>query len=68
MDFCLVFIRLSFGGKRKKRKGQSLGDALCILRISQNVSLLNFDIDGESSITKFACLCSQRIIKRSLLF
>lgn len=63
MDFCLFFVRLSFGGKRKKRKGQSAGNRLYILGISKNVTLLNFDIDGGS-----ICLYNQRIIKHSLLF
>lgn len=68
MDFCLVFVRLSFGGKRKKRKEQSPGHSLYILRISKIVTLLNCDIDGESSITEFVCLYNQGIIKHSLLF
>uniref|UniRef100_A0A8C3JHC3 RNA guanylyltransferase and 5'-phosphatase n=1 Tax=Calidris pygmaea TaxID=425635 RepID=A0A8C3JHC3_9CHAR len=38
VGFCLFIVKLSFGGERKSRKGQSPGDRLCILGISKNVT------------------------------
>lgn len=58
-EWTLFFVRLSFNGKTKKRKGQSLWSRLCILRVSKNIALLNSDIDGEDSITKIFFLYNQ---------
>lgn len=53
--------------RRRKRKGQLPGDRLYLFGISRNVTLLNFDIDGESGIAKFVCLYNQRIVKHILV-